>query len=169
MIGELGEGVPLQRRPVVGVEAGVPGLGAPTAAQEQARMTRDVLDRLLATCSSDRLADICDRAVCLSAQRPDIADFTLPRHPAWAPKASVPDEAGRVLLVGASSEWLERGPALGPSTAGKRCEERALARLSINLIVKRRCALVGLDATEFAAHGLRSAITGLRRSIRCPG
>ena len=52
MISELGQrGVPLQRRPVVGVEAGGPGLGAPTAAQEQALMTRDVLDRLLATCS----------------------------------------------------------------------------------------------------------------------
>ena len=45
-------------------------------------MTPDVLDRLLVICSPDRLADICDRAVCLSANRPDIADFIVPRHPA---------------------------------------------------------------------------------------
>jgi hypothetical protein len=56
--------------------------GAPTAAQEKALMTPDVLDRLLVICSPDRLADICDRAVCLSAHRPDIADFIVPRHPA---------------------------------------------------------------------------------------
>ena len=49
-------------------------------------------------------------------------------------------------------------------------EERALAPQSINLIVKRPCALVGLDATEFAAHGLRSAYLteAARRSIPLP-
>jgi hypothetical protein len=41
-------------------------------------------------------------------------------------------------------------------------EKRALAPLSISLIVKRRCALIGLDATEFAAHGLRSAYAAAR-------
>jgi integrase len=35
-------------------------------------------------------------------------------------------------------------------------EERALTPQSINLIVKRRCALAGLEAREFSSHGLRS-------------
>jgi hypothetical protein len=100
-------GVPLQRRPVVGVEAGGPGLGAPAAAQEQALVTQDVLDRLLATCSPNRLADILRPCGCLSAQRPDIADLRLPRDPAWGRLRPV--SQGRVLLVGALGEWLERG------------------------------------------------------------
>lgn len=110
--------------------------------------------------------------VCLCAQRPDIADLTLPRHPKWAPKASVPDEAGRVLLVGASDEWLELGArVLRAIDCRKAVEERALAPQSINLIFGRRCALVGLDETEFAAHDLRSAyLSGLRAGAsRCPG
>jgi hypothetical protein len=41
-------------------------------------------------------------------------------------------------------------------------EKRALAPLSINLIVKRRWALIGLDVMEFAAHGLRSAYAAAR-------
>jgi hypothetical protein len=47
-------------------------------------------------------------------------------------------------------------------------ERRALAPLSINLIAKRRCALVGLYAADFAAHGLRSADVAARRSIPLP-
>lgn len=35
-------------------------------------------------------------------------------------------------------------------------EDRALTPQSINLIVKRRCALKGLEAREFSAQGLRS-------------
>ena len=67
-------------------------------------------------------------------------------------------------MLGASGKWLERGvPVLRAIDCRKAVEERALAPQSINLIVKRRCALVGLDATEFAAHGLKSAyLTGLR-------
>ncbi|MBE0704769.1 MAG: tyrosine-type recombinase/integrase, partial [Afipia sp.] len=34
--------------------------------------------------------------------------------------------------------------------------ERALTPQSINLIVKRRCAMAGLEPREFSAHGLRS-------------
>jgi hypothetical protein len=47
-------------------------------------------------------------------------------------------------------------------------EKRALALLSINLIVKRRCALIGLDATEFAAHGLRSACAAAAEAFCYP-
>jgi hypothetical protein len=98
-----------------------------SAEGEQERMTWGVLGRLLASYSSNRLVDPCDRAVLLLAfsgerQRSEVTrqpldrhrdgparrrtaasrhrHFNLPRHPAREPKASVVDEAGRVLLVG---------------------------------------------------------------------
>jgi integrase len=157
-------------------------------------VTRDVLDRLLATCSSDRLADTRDLAILLVAfasggrRRSEVArlrveqisdepavpldpsDPTSPTLPCLAiqlgrTKTSIADEAGRVLLVGppvaALREWLERaditrGPIFRAIDRWEAVEERALTPQSINLIVKRRCALAGLEAREFAAHGLRS-------------
>jgi len=35
-------------------------------------------------------------------------------------------------------------------------EDRALTPQAVNLILKRRCAMAGLDPSEFSAHGLRS-------------
>jgi integrase len=75
------------------------------------------------------------------------------------------DDEGRVLLVGppveALREWLERadirkGPIFRAIDRWGAVEERALTPQSINLIVKRRCAMAGLNPREFAAHGLRS-------------
>jgi integrase len=80
-------------------------------------------------------------------------------------KTGIADEAGRVLLVGppveALREWLERadiskGPIFRAIDRWEAIEERALTPQSINLIVKRRCAMAGLEAREFFAHGLRS-------------
>ncbi len=70
-----------------------------------------------------------------------------------------------MLLVGppveALREWLERadiakGPIFRAIDRWEAIGERALTPQSINLIVKRRCAMAGLDPSEFAAHGLRS-------------
>jgi integrase len=80
-------------------------------------------------------------------------------------KTGVADEAGRVLLVGppveALREWLERadirkGPIFRAIDRWEALEERALTPQSVNLIVKRRCAMAGLEPREFSAHGLRS-------------
>lgn len=80
-------------------------------------------------------------------------------------KTGVADEEGRVLLVGppveALREWLERadiskGPIFRAIDRWEALEERALTPQSINLIVKRRCAMAGLEPREFSAHGLRS-------------
>jgi integrase len=80
-------------------------------------------------------------------------------------KTGQADEAGRVLLVGppveALREWLERadiskGPIFRAIDRWEAIEERALTPQSINLIVKRRCVLAGLETREFSAHGLRS-------------
>jgi integrase len=53
--------------PALGAAAGLARQHATASAQEQARLTRDVLDRLLATCGSDRLADTRDLAILLLA------------------------------------------------------------------------------------------------------
>ena len=75
------------------------------------------------------------------------------------------DEEGRVLLVGppveALREWLERadikkGPIFRAIDRWEAVEEKALTPQSINLIVKRRCAMVGVEPEAFSAHGLRA-------------
>ena len=81
-----------------------------------------------------------------------------------APFAQGLDDAS-VLLVGPPVEalrlWLERadiakGPIFRAIDQWEGMEERALTPQAVNLIVKRRCALAGLDPKEFSAHGLRS-------------
>lgn len=94
-------------------------------------------------------------------------------------KTGVADEAGRVLLVGppvaALREWLERaditkGPIFRAIDRWEAVEERALTPQSINLIVKRRCALAGLEPREFSAHGLRAGYLteAARRGVPLP-
>ncbi|GLR93986.1 integrase [Bradyrhizobium liaoningense] len=166
----------------------------PRQRKSKRAVTRDVLDRLLATCSSDGLADTRDLAILLLAfasggrRRSEVAglrveqlsnepavplDPTDPKSPALPclaiqlgrTKTGDADEAGRVLLVGppvvALREWLVRadisqGPVFRAIDRWEAVEERALTPQSINLMVKRRCALAGLEPREFAAHGLRS-------------
>ena len=106
------------------------------------------------------------------------ATVRLPQRPATRhrrPCAASPSSLGaqgqcpRRGGEGASlwTRWLERGARFsGPLTVGK----RALAPQSINLIVKRPCALVGLDATEFASAWSEIGRTSLRAGAsRCPG
>ena len=166
----------------------------PRQRKSKRAVTRDVLDRLLGTCRSDRLADTRDLAILLLAfasggrRRSEVARLRVeqisdeppvpldPRDPKsptlpclaiqlGRTKTGVADEAGRVLLVGppveALREWLERadiskGPIFRAIDRWEAIEERALTPQSINLIVKRRCVLAGLEAREFSAHGLRS-------------
>jgi integrase len=166
----------------------------PRQRKSRRAITRDVLDRLLATCKSGRLADTRDLAILLlafasggrrrsevarlrveqlseeSAVQLDPRDPTSPTLPCVAiqlgrTKTRNADDAGRVLLVGppvaALREWLERadisqGPVFRAIDRWEAVEERALTPQSINLILKRRCAMAGLEAREFAAHGLRS-------------
>lgn len=166
----------------------------PRQRKSKRAVTRDVLDRLLATCRSDRLVDTRDLAILLLAfasggrRRSEVARLQIqqisdepavpfdpkdpqsPTLPCVAiqlgrTKTGVADEAGRVLLVGAPvealREWLERadigkGPIFRAIDRWEAIEERALTPQSINLIIKRRCAMAGLEPREFSAHGLRS-------------
>ncbi len=166
----------------------------PRRRKSKRAVTRDVLDRLTATCATDRLADTRDLAILLLAfasggrRRSEVArlrieqlsdepavplDPTDPKSPTLPcvsvqlgrTKTGDADDEGRVFLVGppveALREWLERadiqkGPVFRAIDRWEAIEERALTPQSINLIVKRRSAMAGLDPREFAAHGLRS-------------
>jgi integrase len=75
------------------------------------------------------------------------------------------DEEGRVLRVWppveALREWLERadikkGPIFRAIDRWEAVEEKALTPQSINLVIKRRCAMAGLEPEAFSAHGLRA-------------
>jgi integrase len=180
----------------------------PRQRKSKRAITRDVLDRLLATCQSDRLVDTRDLAVLLLAfasggrRRSEVARLRVeqlsdeqpvplnPQDPKsetlpclaiqlGRTKTGVADEAGRVLLVGPPveglREWLERaditnGPVFRAIDRWEAIEERALTPQSINLIVKRRCAMAGLDAREFSAHGLRAGYLteAARRGVALP-
>ncbi|MEE4015504.1 site-specific integrase [Roseibium sp. FZY0029] len=70
-----------------------------------------------------------------------------------------------VLLVGRSADalkaWLEAaqirdGGVFRAIDQWGNLKRRALTPQSVNAIVKKRCALAGLDPKEFSAHGLRS-------------
>ena len=70
-----------------------------------------------------------------------------------------------MLLVGppveALREWLERadikkGPIFRAIDRWEAVEDKALTPQSINLIVKRGCAMSGLELEAFSAHGLRA-------------
>ncbi|MDQ0333517.1 site-specific recombinase XerD [Mesorhizobium sp. YL-MeA3-2017] len=166
----------------------------PRRRKSKRAVTREVLDRLVATCATDRLADTRDLAVLLLAfasggrRRSEVArlrveqlsdepavplDPTDPKSPALPcvsiqlgrTKTGDADDEGRVFLVGppveALREWLERadirkGPIFRAIDRWEAIEERALTPQSINLVVKRRCLMAGLDPKDFAAHGLRS-------------
>jgi integrase len=167
----------------------------PRRRKSKRAVTRDILDRLIATCQSDRLADTRDLAILLLAfasggrRRSEVARLRLeqltveadvlldpddpnsPRMPCMAialgrtKTAQADDDDSRVLLIGAPvialREWIERadikkGAVFRAIDRWEAIENRALTPQAINLILKRRCALAGLDPEEFSAHGLRS-------------
>jgi len=180
----------------------------PRRRKSKRAVTRDVLDRLIATCCTDRLADTRDFAILLLAfasggrRRSEVAGLrveqlieepAVPETAGDAQSAGLPcmsiqlgrtktgdaDDEGRVFLIGppvqALREWLERadiskGPLFRAIDRWEGVEERALTPQSINLIVKRRCALAGLEPKEFSAHGLRAGYLteAARRGIGLP-
>ncbi len=166
----------------------------PRRRKSKRAVTRDILDRLIATCQTDRLADTRDLAILLVAfasggrRRSEVAklrleqlsveadvpldpdDQSFPRLPCMAialgrTKTAQADDDARVLLIGppvaALREWIERadinkGAVFRAIDRWEAIDDRALTPQAINLILKRRCAMAGLDPAEFSAHGLRS-------------
>lgn len=157
-------------------------------------VTGDVLAKLLATCAGDRLVDVRDRALLLTAfasggrRRSEVADLrvedlvdeepvhTNPRNPAspllpcltinlGRTKTTTTEDQVHVILIGRSVEalkqWLAEakidiGPVFRRIDQWGNIDRRALTPQSINLILKSRCRLAGLDPEAFSAHGLRS-------------
>lgn len=166
----------------------------PRQRKSRRAITRDVLDRLLATCGSARPVDVRDRAILALAfasggrRRSEVAALRLeqivdekpvPADPAQPHEAPLPclsirlgrtktTDAGddsKVYLVGpavaALRAWIARaritnGAVFRAIDRWGTIEPRALTPQTVNLIVKRRCALAGLDPEEFSAHGLRA-------------
>jgi integrase len=157
-------------------------------------VTRDVLDRLLATCAGGTLVDLRDAAVLLVAfasggrrrsevaqlrvedliEEPDVladpADPTSRRLPCLAirllrTKTDAAEDDARALLIGrpvtALKLWMARagiakGPVFRAIDRWQGVSASPLSPQGVNMIVKRRCALAGLDPKLFSAHGLRS-------------
>lgn len=157
-------------------------------------VTADVLTKLLATCNGERLVDLRDRALLLTAfasggrRRSEVADLRVedlvdedqvhadPRNPASpllpcltinlgrTKTTTVEDQAHAVLIgrpVVALKRWIEEsriesGPLFRRIDQWGNIDRRALTPQSVNLILKSRCKLAGLDAEIFSAHGLRS-------------
>lgn len=166
----------------------------PRRRKSKRAVTRDILERLIATCQSDRLADTRDLAILLVAfgsggrRRSEVARLRLeqltieadvpldpddpnsPRLPCLAialgrTKTAQADDDARVLLIGppvaALREWIERadikrGSVFRSIDRWEAIDDRALTPQAVNLILKRRCAMAGLDPVDFSAHGLRS-------------
>ncbi len=80
-------------------------------------------------------------------------------------KTTTRDDDERVVLIGrpvtALKGWLEEadikeGPVFRRIDQWGNVNRRALTPQSVNLVLKGRCRLAGLDPTSFSAHGLRS-------------
>lgn len=157
-------------------------------------VTRDVLEKLLATCVQGTLVDLRDAALLLVAfasggrrrseiahlrvedliDEPEVladpADPTSRRLPCVAirllrTKTDAAEDDARALLIGrpvtALKLWLARaevtkGPVFRAIDRWQSLSPQPLTPQAVNAILKRRCALAGLDPTLFSAHGLRS-------------
>ena len=139
-----------------------------TCASDRLADTRDLAILLLAFASGGRRrSEVARLRVEQLSEEPavplDPRDPRSPTLPCLAiqlgrTKTGNADDEGRVLLVGppveALREWLQRadiskGPIFRAIDRWEAIEERALTPQSINLIVKRRCTMAGLEAREF--------------------
>ncbi len=150
--------------------------------QKKAALTRSPLEQLLATCD-DSIKGLRDRAVLLFAwssggrRRSEIADarmewlqYVAPGQYLYDLRVSKTNQSGVdrpenlkpvVGVAGAALQaWLDAahikdGAIFRRIYKGGRVGADALTALSINNIVKERCALAGLEG-DFSAHSLRS-------------
>jgi hypothetical protein len=171
------------------------------------------LDRLIATCATDRLADSRDLAIVPLAfasarrRRTEVARLRVerlrdepparldPLDPQSPPLLCLAIQLGRTKAGDADEEgsggwsalrsrrctngWAGRHQEGADLSGGRRweaAEDKALTPQSINLIVKRGCAMSGLELEAFSAQGLRAEYlteaarqgSGCRRSMLQP-
>ncbi len=165
-------------------------------------VTADVLSRLLATCESDSLRDLRDRAILMVAfasggrRRSEIAGLRVEQLTIEAPieqkdgppLPSIAIHLGRtkttsgeqdevVYLTGrpveALNAWLaaariDKGSVFRGIGRWKTLSRRPLDPQSINLIIKQRVEMAGLEPEAFSAHGLRSGYLTEAANRRIP-
>lgn len=157
-------------------------------------VTRDILDRLLATCSGSKAIDLPDRAILLIAfaaggrRRSEVAtlrhsqisaadpiklrpaDPTSPTAPCirialGRTKTTTAGQGAFVFAAGRAAIALHELMQAANITSGPIFREvrkdgyigaNSLTPQSVNLILKNRCRMAGLDPADFSAHGLRS-------------
>ncbi len=153
-------------------------------------VTGDVLTVLLATCATDSLRDLRDRAILMVAfasggrRRSEIASLRVEQLTDEAPievsggpalpslaihlgrtKTTNGEQDDVVYLTGQPVEalhaWMtaakiESGSVFRKVGRWGTISRHELDPQSINLIVKQRAAMAGLEPGEFSAHGLRS-------------
>ncbi|WP_312463101.1 site-specific integrase [Comamonas sp.] len=150
--------------------------------QKKAALTRPLLEQLLATCD-DSLKGRRDRALLLFAwasggrRRSEVADARMewlqpmgPGQYLYDLRLSKTNQSGSarpenfkpvVGVAGAAlSQWLEvsgirEGAIFRRVFKNGQVGDAALSALSVNNIVKERCALAGMEG-DFSAHSLRS-------------
>lgn len=130
----------------------------------------EILEKLVETCSSNRLADLRDRALLQTAfaagGRPDPG----PSLPCMTialgrTKTANAEDGESVILIGRPFEaltlWLkeagiEKGDVFRAIVRWGNVKKTQISPRSVNLIIKSRCKLAGLSPSEFSAHGSRS-------------
>lgn len=146
-------------------------------------VTGDILEKLLATCATQSLPDLRDRAILMvafaSGGRRRIEEVTVETPVAVEDGPPLPCRAlhlGRTKTSDAESDevvyltgrpvealdaWLaaariETGTVFRAIDRWGNVSRRRLDPKAVNDILKRRAALAGLDPADFSAHGLRS-------------
>ena len=150
--------------------------------QKKAALTRLPLEQLLATCDTS-LKGLRDRALLLFAwssggrRRSEVADADMAWLQQIAPGQFLYDlrlsktnqsgvdrpenlkpvvgVAGQALQLWLDAANITSGPMFRRIFKGGRLGDSALTALSVNNIVKERCALAGVEG-DFSAHSLRS-------------
>jgi hypothetical protein len=134
-------------------------------------MTRDVLDRLLATSSSHRLADICDRAATSAP-----SDRTSPTLRCLAIQRGRPRPVSQTRRGGCFlwARWAN-GWSVGPGSPGHRPQESG-GRESVSAAVGQPHSQAAVRAGWTGCNGVCrtwseiGVLTGLRAGAsRCPG
>lgn len=152
-------------------------------------VTKDLLDQLLETCSTNRLIDIRDRALILfgwasgGRRRSEIATAMMGDlevvddrfiYHLGVTKTTQEGDGKPVPVSGRAAEalrcWLERsgvtkGPIFRPLDRHENISPLAMNDKTVARIIKRRAKLAGLNPSLFGGHSLRSGFlteAGLR-------
>jgi integrase len=128
-------------------------------------VTGAILAKLLATCATDSLRDLRDRAILMVAfasggrRRSEIAGLRVEQltiEPPISVENGPPLPSLAIHLGRTKTSSGESGSVFRAIGRWGTVSRRALDPQSVNAILKQRAEMAGLDSGEFSAHGLRS-------------